>query len=458
MGGRLREAWPDEKLGPRDLTLLRVTVRNLPGIGAVYGVELQKLAAQLQIRLLGLLCLLGPAAYAGALAAQSGTPSDALFGASVHTSGVAVSLVLASFAGAWGFPLVAGVIAGDLFAAEDRHGTWKTILTRSRSRSELFAGKLLAAASVMVALCLLMAASAIVAGLILAGAHPLTDLSGTEISALHSILLAAISWMLCLVPGLAYLGIAALCSVASRNGIVGTLGPLLVSLVTQLIDLIGNGVIVHLLLPGSGFDAWHGLFTAHPFFGPLLISVGVDLAWLTFTVGLSWRLIRRRDFASSTAVGTANGWVLALRAVLVVTAVVAVLGLTANLGPAGDTAARLRGSITRAFDTLTHYQQRLLGHPIPARARLSIIPNCNRHATRPVGPGDWSCTMNVFVLQRGHLPVTQTPVEYDVSVAYDGCYKAASPPAFVGGQTVRDRAGHTVANPLYVIYGCFNVV
>ena len=78
------------------------------------------------------------------LKVQSGTPADALFGVWVHSSGFAISLVILGFAGNWGFPIIAGALAGDLFSSEDRHGTWKTILTRSCTREDVFAGKLLA--------------------------------------------------------------------------------------------------------------------------------------------------------------------------------------------------------------------------------------------------------------------------------------------------------------------------
>ena len=44
-------------------------------------------------------------------------------------------------------------------------------------------------------------------------------------------------------------------SVATRNGIVGVLGPALVDLVVQLLALVGTGVWLHLLLVSSGFDA-----------------------------------------------------------------------------------------------------------------------------------------------------------------------------------------------------------
>ena len=230
--------------------------------------ELQKLGAQLTSRLLAVICIAGPFAFAAVLKVQSGTPADALFGAWVHTSGFAISLVILGFAGTWGFPLIAGLLGGDLFSSEDRHGTWKTILTRSCTRSDLYAGKLLAATALAVALTLLLALSSVLAGVLLVGAHSLVDLSGVPTPPGRLLGLTLLSWLLCLLGMLAYTSVAILFSVATRNGIVGVLGPLLVALLTQLLDLIGKGVGVHLLLIGSAFDGWHGLFTTHRFYGP----------------------------------------------------------------------------------------------------------------------------------------------------------------------------------------------
>ena len=37
-----------------------------------------------------------------------------------------------------------------------------------------------------------------------------------------------------------------------------------------------------------------------------------------------------------------------------------------------------------------------------------------------------------------------------------GCYKAESPPSFVGQQTMRDANRRQLVNPLFVIYGCLD--
>ena len=124
--------------------------RRGPGaVGGAYLTELQKLRAQLAVRLVALLAVLGPFAFAALLKVQSGTPSDALFGAWVHSSGYAISLVTLGFAGSWGVPIIAGAVAGDLFASEDRFSTWKTVLTRSCTREDVFGGKVLAAGTVV---------------------------------------------------------------------------------------------------------------------------------------------------------------------------------------------------------------------------------------------------------------------------------------------------------------------
>jgi hypothetical protein len=64
----------------------------------------------------------------------------------------------------------------------------------------------------------------------------------------------------------------------------------------------------------------------------------------------------------------------------------------------------------------------------------------------------------VYLAQAKSVPFQQTSVEYDVSVQSNGCYKAQSPPAFLGGQTMADAHRRTVTNPLYVVYGCFNTL
>ncbi|MFZ0089323.1 MAG: ABC transporter permease [Solirubrobacteraceae bacterium] len=418
--------------------------------------ERRKLAAQLPLRLLALICGVGPLAFAAVLKLQSGVPGDTLFGVWVHSSGWAVSLVVLSFAGQWGFPLMAGVLAGDLFSSEDRYGTWKTILTRSRRRRDLFAGKVLTAAMFALGLLALTAASSIVAALIFTGDQPLVGLSGRLVSPGTAIGLVLVSWLVSLLPVLGFTSLAVLFSVASRNGIVGVLGPILVALVMQLLALVGTGTWTHALLLGSAFDDWHGLFTADRFYGPLVVGSLVSVAWIVACLGAAWGLLRRRDYAGPPVVRR-PGWVLPVRVVIGATAVIVVLGVAGNWGPAAVTEHRLQASLTPTFTNLTLLQQRLLGRNVPRGAKLNIVTTCRRRTGSSQGPGDdWTCTLDVFIPQAGSDPFQQAPVTYDMSVKSNGCYKAEAPPSFVGQQMMRDAHGRSVVNPLFTIYGCFD--
>ena len=425
------------------------------GVWRAYRAERRKLVAQLPTRLLAVVCVLGPFAFAGILKVQSGLPSDTLFGVWARSSGSATALVVLGFAGSWGLPVIAGVIAGDLFSSEDRHGTWKTALTRSCTRGELFAGKVLAGSVFTLGLLGLLAVASIAAGLLLVGSQSLVGLSGLLIAPGRTLLLVIASWVVSALPALAFMSLAILFSVSTRNGIVGVMGPSVINLVMQLLGLLGTGVWVHTLLVASAFDDWHGLFTTHQFFGPLVAGSLVSVAWVVACLGASWAILRKRDFAGTPT--RAAGWALPARVALVSIAVIAFLAIASGWGPAGITAERLRHAITPTFNNLTLLQQRLLGRAVPPGAKLNVLTTCNRRAGTSQGPGDdWVCTLDVFIPQAGAVPFAQTPVTYDISVKANGCYKAEAPPSFVGQQLMRDPAGHTIVNPLFTIYGCFN--
>jgi ABC-2 type transport system permease protein len=429
--------------------------RATGSVRAAYRIERRKLWSQLPTRLLALVCVLGPFAFAAVLKVQSGSPADSLYGVWVHSSGFALSLVVLGFSGSWGLPLLAGVLAGDVFSSEDRHGTWKTVLTRSCTRRHLFAGKLLAIATFSLGLLALLAVSSVLAGVVLVGAHALVSLDGTVFSAGHCLVLVLAAWLLSALPMLAFASLAVLLSIATRNGIVGVLGPAVIDLVMQLLALVGKGVWLHSLLVASAFDAWHPLFVTHPFAGPIVIGEVVSVGWIAACLGAAWLLLRRRDFTGAPPARRTN-WAVPVRVALGAAAVVAFLAIASNWGPSGVTAARLKASITPTFNTLTLLQQRELGRTVPPGARLNVLTSCSRRGSAPVGPGDWICTLTVFIPQPGAVPFQQTPVTYDVTVRSNGCYKAESPPSFVGQQTMRAAGGQQVVNPLFVLYGCFN--
>jgi ABC-2 type transport system permease protein len=425
-------------------------------VNSAFHVESRKLAAQLSTRIIALVLIVGPFLFAAVLKLQSGVPGDTLLGVWVHSSGFAVTLVVLSFAGQWGFPIMAGVIAGDMFSSEDRYGTWKMILIRSRSRRDMFAGKVLAGFAVVLVLLVVAAIASLLAGLIFTGGQSLVGLDGRLLSAGDLFLFVSIAWIVSALPLLAFTSIGVLFSITARNGIIGVLGPLLVALVMQLLALIGKGSIVHVLIVGSAFDDWHGLLESHRFYGQLLEGSLVSLAWTAACLGIAWMILRRRDFAG-TPIPRRPGWATAVRVVVVAAATIVVLGVATQWGPVPITATRLQRSFAQEFNSLAILQQKELGRKVPANAHLNILPLCRRRSGPSVGPGeDWTCTMTVLVPQVGANPFNPTPVAYDMSVKSNGCYKAEAPPSFVGNQLMKAGDGKQVTNPLYTIYGCFN--
>jgi hypothetical protein len=118
--------------------------------------------------------------------------------------------------------------------------------------------------------------------------------------------------------------------------------------------------------------------------------------------------------------------------------------------------ARLSVAIAEAFNNASLLQQRMIGRTAPAGAALDVQPYCNRRGSQANAPGDWLCNVDVYLPQRGSVPLQRTNVDYDVSVSFDGCYPAQSTPSFIGGPTMAGVHGTTVVNPLFAVYGCFN--
>src|SRR4051812_7518409 len=143
-----------------------------------YRFELVKLLAQWPVRLGLLACWLGPALLVAIISQQSTLPSDTVFGRWMGQTGWAGSLVVLTFSCSWVLPLLTSLVAGDVFASEDRLGTWRPLLVAVRSPRRIFAAKALASLTVIVALAAGLTVSGIAGGLIAVGNRPLVGLDG----------------------------------------------------------------------------------------------------------------------------------------------------------------------------------------------------------------------------------------------------------------------------------------
>jgi ABC-2 type transport system permease protein len=266
-----------------------------PGLGAALRWEIVKLAAQIRSRALLAAALLIPIAVVAVLNGQEQPPSDTIYGKLIHLSGYAMPLLMLAFAAQWVLPLLAAVVAGDIFAGEDQHGTWKTILTRSVGRTHIFWAKTLTALAYNLLLLAVFAASTIVSSLLIIGHQPLTGLSGQTIASADALRLVLAAWATAIPPIIGFTALALLLSIRTRNPAFGIAAPVVIGFAMQLLGSVSGLDLTRKLLLTTPFEAWHGLFARHPFTGPLATGLAVSAGWTVICLTGAYLTMRRRD-------------------------------------------------------------------------------------------------------------------------------------------------------------------
>lgn len=277
----------------------RARTQRRPGAGAVWRVELGKLSAQPLVRAVLAGTVFGPFAFAGGLSLQDTVPADTLFGRWSLTTGFAIPLLLLSFATSWVVPLLTCLVAGTIFAAEDGHGTWPVVLTRSVSRSAVFTGKVLAATTYTVLTVGLLALSSLAAGVLVVGRAPLVGLDGAAIGPGRAAGLVLASWALTLLPALGFTAMGVFFSVLGRRSTVGVGAPVVIGLLMQLSSLVGAVAGIRFALLGSAFDSWHGLVRADPYGGPAVQGALVSIAYTVVLLAVALEVFRHRDVSGA---------------------------------------------------------------------------------------------------------------------------------------------------------------
>lgn len=266
-----------------------------PGTLTALRWELVKLRAQARSRYTLLGALIAPPLVVLVLDGQQRPPKDDLFGRHIHASGFAMALLILGFAAQWLFPLLCSLVAGDIFAVEDQLGTWKTLLTRSVSRSQVFRAKVLTAMGFTVVVLAVLTASTVVSSLLAVGSQPLTGLNGQAIAPSAALSLVVASWA-CVLPALiGFTALAALLSVTTRNPSVGVVGPVVIGLVMSLVGSLGGLDLARRALLTTGFESWHGLLTEQRFYGPVTTSIAVSAVWTLLCLAAAHLALRRRD-------------------------------------------------------------------------------------------------------------------------------------------------------------------
>jgi ABC-2 type transport system permease protein len=420
-----------------------------------YRFELVKLVSQWRIRVLLLACWIAPAGFVAVVSAQSMLPADTVFGRWMQSTGWAGALVVLDFSRSWALPLLTALVAGDVFATEDRLGTWRHLLVAVRSPRRIFVAKGLASLTVLLLMVAGLAASGIAGGLAAVGDRPLVGMDGHLLAPGDAAGTVLLAWACVLAPTLAFAAIGLLGSVALGRSTMGLLLPALLAFALQLAQLLPLPVAVQLALPSHAFLAWRGLFTSPAQVGPLLVGLVVSLAWAVLATALAYHLFLRRDFTDLAYEGSGRrvlvAGVLPLTGLVALTVVV-LIGATPAKG-SGIEQAKLQNSLATAYAHLYRLQTRELHRPDVTEARLQATASCDKGGSRVVdqGPGnDWRCVVS------WHLPgatAVGTAI-YQLDVTADGRYVAdGDGPKEVNGYfPVRTSTGDA-PNPLWQFDG-----
>jgi ABC-2 type transport system permease protein len=420
-----------------------------------YRFELVKLVAQWRIRLILLACWIAPAVFVAAVSQQATLPVDTLFGRWMHATGWAGPLVVLGFAGSWALPLLTSVVAGDVFAAEDRLGTWRHLLVAVRSPRRIFAAKALASLTVILVLVAGLAVSSSVGGLLSIGNQPLIGLDGHLLSSGDTAVRVLVAWLCVLAPTLALAAIGLLGSVVLGRSPMGLLLPALLALVLQLVQMLPVPVAVRLALPGYAFLSWNGLFASPGQLKPLLIAVVVSLVWAVLGTVLAYLLFVRRDFTNVAYDGSGRRaftlGLLPLAGLLVVT--IGAFAVTFGSSSTGIDQDKVQRSVATAFGHLYRVQTQELNRPDVTESQLQASAACNKGGGKLAAEGagdDWRCVVT------WHLPGVDAPGNaiYQLDLTPDGRYMAdGDGPKEVNGYfLVRTDVGDA-PNPLWQFDG-----
>ena len=425
-----------------------------------YHFELTKLLAQWPIRLALIACWLGPALLVAAISQQSSLPSDTVFGRWMGQTGWAAPLVVLTFSGSWVLPLLTSVVAGDIFAREDRLGTWRHLLVAVRSPRRIFAAKALASLTVIGTLVLGLALSGVAGGLAAVGSRPLVGLDGHLLAPGQAAGAVLLSWLSVVAPTLAFAAVGLLSSVVLGRSPMGLVVPALIAFGLQIAQLLPLPVAVRVALPSYAFIAWRGLFIAPAQTGPLLVSVAVNLVLAAAAGALAYRLFMRRDFTDLAYDGAGRRGLVA--AVLPLTAALAlamaVIAGVSSASASGIDAGKLDRSLATAFGHLYRMQTEELHRPAVTEAQLHAGASCNKGGFLEENSGagnDWRCVVSWRL--PGSSAVGQAIYQLDVKP--DGRYVAdGDGPQEVNGFFLVHVVTGDVPNPLWQFDGAVDLL
>jgi ABC-2 type transport system permease protein len=202
--------------------------------------------------------------------------------------------------------VIAGTIAGDSVAGDAAWGNLRYLLMRPVPRGRLLIAKGLVAAVLIWACTILLAVAALVGGLLLFGAHPVTFPGAGPIPFLRGFRLdnGALLFRTAVATGYVALGYTALLALGmlfstltdnATSAIAATVGVYIVSEILDGVPQLGE---IRYAFPTHYLDAWRGMFLQNHYSTDMVVGLVVQAAYLVVfgTAAVLW--FQRKDIRS----------------------------------------------------------------------------------------------------------------------------------------------------------------
>jgi ABC-2 type transport system permease protein len=223
-----------------------------------------------------------------------------------HLSGLLVPAPVLSVTSAFFLVVVAGTIAGDSVAGDAAWGNLRYLLMRPVPRGRLLVAKAAVAAALIWASTILVALAALLGGLLLFGAHPVTFPGTGPLPFVHGFRLGAgaLLFRTAVATGYVALGLTALLALGmlfstltdnATSAIAATVGVYIVSEILDGVTQLGQ---VRYAFPTHYLDAWRDMFLANRYPTDMVVGLVVQAAYLVVfgTAAVLW--FRRKDIRS----------------------------------------------------------------------------------------------------------------------------------------------------------------
>jgi len=276
---------------------------------ALFRTELVKAAVRVRTLVVLVVLIALPTLIVVAIKARGDRPGRGQNGEGLfrlaQQSGLLVPAAVLGVASGFLLVVIAGLLAGDSVASDSAWGNLRYVLMRPVSRTRLLLAKAAVAAALIWACVIVVALTALVAGLIAFGSHPVTVplVSGGGVG---SFTLSTTTILVRVAVGTAYVafGFTALLAIGTfmstltdtPTGAIGaTIGIYIVSEILDGIDQLGE---VRYGFPTHYLSAWQPLLTENRWSGDIAAGIIVQLAYLVVFGAAAIIWFRRKDIRS----------------------------------------------------------------------------------------------------------------------------------------------------------------